>query len=106
MIVVQRKIPASIVSSTMEDSSTSSTVSKEKKATKQTKKQVRFCIMEIHEHPIEMGGSSIPRCGAPFTIGWARQAHYLLQVDDYETYKPPSRTGDQMLFSQSQRRGM
>lgn len=69
-------------------------------------KQIRFGVIEIHEHAIIMGTASIPSSGAPVTIDWERQAHHIFQVDDYEACKPQPRNRSQMLFSSCQRREM
>ena len=117
MITTLGKATTSLKTVVFEDSSTSSTFLKEHALGKATKKldesekgdrekQVRFGTIEINEHAIALGESSIPRCGPPLTTHWERQARYLVTVDDYEASKPPARKGDQLLYSKRERNNM
>ena len=93
-----------------DDSSSSSTIPREPTLLNQNKgslsRKVSFNTIEIHEHAMEMGVSGIPRNGAPLTIGWERQDYFRVGVDDYESQKPPSRTKNQILYSQRHRNSM
>lgn len=115
MLIQQKAIATPLLQLVQEDSSTSSTILKETQSRttakkqlciQQTKKQVKFGTVEIHEHLNMLGAASIPNQGAPLTIDWERQAHHIFQVDDYESYKPPPRKGDEMIYPRSCRQNM
>eukprot|EP00934_Nitzschia_sp_Nitz4_P007660 Nitzschia sp. Nitz4//scaffold28_size193895//110805//111556//NITZ4_001665-RA/size193895-augustus-gene-0.294-mRNA-1//1//CDS//3329545982//7650//frame0 len=69
-----------------------------------SKSRVRFGGVHIHEHPVALGGSGVPRAGAPITLQWkAKEHHDLDSVEEYDDLKSRLRHGDELLMSKSQR---
>jgi hypothetical protein len=77
---------------------------KKKVGTSTNIRVVTFGFVEIHEHTIALGVSSIPRSGgAPVTLSYECTNHYTLPIDDYETKKPQARTLKQLFLRKKQR---
>jgi len=68
-------------------------------------RRVRFGSLEIHEHPMEMGGAGVPGCGPAVTLGWKEQCRMVVDsVEAYEDARPSlPRKGCEMLFPKAQR---
>lgn len=69
-----------------------------------TARRVRFGGLEIHEHPIMLGGAGVPRVGAPITLSWDAEAHFTVQsVEEYDNLKEYTRSGEQLLCTKDHR---
>ena len=68
------------------------------------KKEVSFGNLEIHEHPIELGGAGVPESGAPMTLSWNRLSYFEVPVLEWEVYKPKSRKQGDLLLNYRRRR--
>jgi len=68
------------------------------------RRRVSFGTLEIHEHSLELGGSGVPRAGGvPITLGWDRQGHHKLSVEEYDDLKAHSRSGEELLLRREDR---
>ena len=72
------------------------------------KKRVRFGSLEIHEHALRLGGSSVPSSGPSMTLEWEEQACYRIKsVELFENSRPfPQRRGMELLQSTGERIGL
>ena len=76
--------------------------------TGKNKKRVHFGSLEIHEHALRLGGSSVPSSGPSMTLEWEEQACYRIKsVELFEDSRPfPQRRGMELLQSTSERIGL
>jgi len=69
------------------------------------KKSVRFGSLEIYEHGVVLGGSSVPRNGPPTTLEREAHTYYMIKsVEVFEDNRPDSiRRGSELLYPKKQR---
>jgi hypothetical protein len=53
---------------------------------------VGFTTIEIRDYPIIVGDNPGVSIGVPLTIDWVHDGEFTSSVDEYETYRPPSRS--------------
>lgn len=72
---------------------------------KKQKKRVRFGSLEIHEHAIELGGSSLPGSGPSMTLAWKEQECFKIRsVEVFENTRPfETMRGSELLQTESER---
>eukprot|EP00529_Nitzschia_sp_RCC80_P022275 CAMPEP_0113484194 /NCGR_PEP_ID=MMETSP0014_2-20120614/23834_1 /TAXON_ID=2857 /ORGANISM="Nitzschia sp." /LENGTH=484 /DNA_ID=CAMNT_0000377785 /DNA_START=758 /DNA_END=2209 /DNA_ORIENTATION=+ /assembly_acc=CAM_ASM_000159 len=71
-------------------------------------KTVRWGTIQIYEHVITMGLTSIPSCGAPVSLSnEPAQATYTFPIDEYESLRvAPPRKGQEMILTRRKRSDM
>mmetsp|Transcript_904 Transcript_904/g.2290 ORF Transcript_904/g.2290 Transcript_904/m.2290 type:complete len:240 (-) Transcript_904:360-1079(-) len=102
--IVTRAVTGAPITSLRSILTTSSRYEKDSTLSSSTR-CVRFGSLEIHEHPMEMGGAGVPGCGPAVTLGWKEQCRMV--VDSVEAYEDARlslpRKGCEMLFPKAQR---
>ena len=59
---------------------------------------VRFSTVEIREYAMVLGEASSMLEGPPVAIGWDYQSSWSLDLDSYETERPPRRIKDELVM--------
>jgi hypothetical protein len=69
-------------------------------------KSVTFTTVEIHEHAVIMGDNPSTTHGPPLEVDWVEQAHYSLDLDEYEEMRPQRRHKKELAIPSSVRESL
>ena len=71
-----------------------------------TGKGVQFGVCEIREFPVTLGDNPGGNRGPPLTLSWDHHGTVSMPVEEFESQRPPRRTGSQMNLPLSVREDM
>jgi len=71
-----------------------------------TGKGVQFGVCEIREFPVTLGDNPGGNRGPPLTLSWDHYGTVSMPVEEFESQRPPRRTGSQMNLPRSVREDM